>query len=107
MCGRITHHMGHILEVGADGISVEQEVDLGWARLRTRGKAALIGNVSPTTTLLWGTPAAVREEAISCLEEGADILSPGCGFAPGTPLVNMRAMRLPDGLLAPAVAKKK
>jgi [methyl-Co(III) methanol-specific corrinoid protein]:coenzyme M methyltransferase len=107
MCGRITHHMDHILEVGADGISVEQEVDLRWARQRTLGKAALIGNVSPTTTLLWGAPEEVREEAAACLDEGVDILSPGCGFAPGTPLVNMRAMRLPDGLLARPFAMRR
>jgi [methyl-Co(III) methanol-specific corrinoid protein]:coenzyme M methyltransferase len=99
--------MDHILEVGADGISVEQEIDLRWARHRTMGKAALIGNVSPTTTLLWGTPEEVREEAINCLEEGVDILSPGCGFAPRTPLVNMRAMRLPDSLLARPFAMRR
>jgi [methyl-Co(III) methanol-specific corrinoid protein]:coenzyme M methyltransferase len=92
ICGRIDRHIDHMLTVGADGISVEQSVDLRWARQRTRGRAALIGNVSPTSTLLWGTPEDVRRDAERCLMEGVDVLSPGCGFAPGTPLENMRSL---------------
>jgi [methyl-Co(III) methanol-specific corrinoid protein]:coenzyme M methyltransferase len=107
ICGRITHHMDDILEIGADGVSVEQNVDLHWAKRKTLGRAALIGNVSPTTTLLWGGPNEVRREAKSCIEAGVDVLSPGCGYAPWTPLVNMRAMRLTNELLDLSIAKRR
>lgn len=50
----------------------------------------MIGNVSPSRTLLFGTPVTVKAEAKQCLSDGVDILAPGCGIAPRTPLVNIR-----------------
>jgi [methyl-Co(III) methanol-specific corrinoid protein]:coenzyme M methyltransferase len=94
LCGDISRHLDAMLSTAPDGISVEQSADLRWARGKVSGKAALIGNVSPTTTLLWGRPDDVRREALGCLGAGVDVLAPGCGFAPGTPLENMRALRL-------------
>ena len=52
----------------------------------------MIGNVSPSRTLLFGTPVTVKAEAKQCLSDGVDILAPGCGIAPRTPLVNIRAL---------------
>jgi [methyl-Co(III) methanol-specific corrinoid protein]:coenzyme M methyltransferase len=31
-------------------------------------------------------------EAKACLEDGIDILAPGCGLAPHTPLENIKAL---------------
>jgi [methyl-Co(III) methanol-specific corrinoid protein]:coenzyme M methyltransferase len=31
-------------------------------------------------------------EATACLEDGIDILAPGCGLAPQTPLKNIKAL---------------
>ena len=93
LCGNISGHMDGMLQVHADGISVEQSTDLRWAKAKARGKAALIGNVSPTSTLLFKRPEDVLREAQGCLNAGVDILAPGCGFAPGTPLANMMALR--------------
>lgn len=59
---------------------------------RVRGKATAIGNVGPTTTLLYGTPDNVAQETRACVEAGADVVVPGCGFALETPLENTKAM---------------
>jgi len=34
----------------------------------------------------------VKAEAKQCLLDGVDVLAPGCGIAPRTPLANIRAL---------------
>jgi [methyl-Co(III) methanol-specific corrinoid protein]:coenzyme M methyltransferase len=53
---------------------------------------AVIGNISTAHTLYIKTPNDVREEAFKCLDADIDILAPGCGLAPETPLRNLLAM---------------
>lgn len=92
ICGRTTENMADMIRTGANGISVDQEMDIGWVKQQVRGKVAAIGNVSPTSTLLFKRPIDVAAETTRCLDAGTDILAPGCGFAPETPLENMKAM---------------
>jgi len=92
ICGDIGNSLDLILDSGADGLSLGQGMDLGWVKERAMGRMAIVGNVSPTTTLLRGTPEEVRAETIKCILQGADVPAPGCGFAFGTPLANMKAM---------------
>lgn len=92
ICGKTTKNMPFMVQTGAHGISVDQQMDIGWVKQQLKGKAATIGNVSPTSTLLFKKPADVVAESIRCIEAGTDILAPGCGFAPETPLENMQAL---------------
>jgi MtaA/CmuA family methyltransferase len=92
ICGRTDGNMPHMIDVGADGISVDQAMDIGWVKRQVRGRAACIGNVSPTSTLLFGSPQDVRAETRRVMEAGTDVVAPGCGLAPLTPLANVRAM---------------
>jgi [methyl-Co(III) methanol-specific corrinoid protein]:coenzyme M methyltransferase len=41
--------------------------------------------------LLAGSPERVTAEAKKCVNDGVDILAPGCGLAPHTPLRNLEA----------------
>jgi MtaA/CmuA family methyltransferase len=92
ICGKTTKNMPYMIQTGANGISVDQQMDIGWVKQQVKGKAAAIGNVSPTSTLLFKKPTDVITESCRCIEAGTDILAPGCGFAPETPLPNMKAM---------------
>lgn len=92
VCGKTTKNMPHMIQTGANGISVDQQMDIGWVKQQVKGKAAAIGNVSPTSTLLFKKPEDVTAESYRCLDAGTDILAPGCGFAPETPMANMKAM---------------
>jgi [methyl-Co(III) methanol-specific corrinoid protein]:coenzyme M methyltransferase len=42
--------------------------------------------------LLPGPVDKIKAEAKQALEEGVDVLAPGCGIAPMTPLENIKAM---------------
>lgn len=92
ICGDVGDSLRTLSECGFEAISIEEKVSLKAAKEAIGNRAGLIGNVSPSRTLLFGTPDAVKAEAKQCLSAGVDILAPGCGIAPRTPLVNIRAL---------------
>lgn len=92
ICGDAGDSLRTLSECGFEAISIEEKVSLKAAKEAIGDRARLIGNVSPSRTLLFGTPDAVKAEAKQCLSAGVDILAPGCGIAPGTPLSNIRAL---------------
>lgn len=92
ICGDTLHSLKTLSECGFDAISIEEKVSIKAAKESVGDRAGIIGNISPSRTLLFGTPASVKAEAKQCLSEGVDILSPGCGIAPRTPLANIRAL---------------
>lgn len=92
ICGDVADSLKSLSECSFDAISIEEKVSIKAAKESIGERARIIGNVSPSRTLLFGTPASVKTEAKQCLYEGVDILAPGCGIAPRTPLVNIRAL---------------
>lgn len=92
ICGNTVKTLEGMVRTGVDGISVDQQMDIGWVAEQLKGRCASIGNVSPTNTLLKKGPHEVEAEVKRCIEGGVDIIAPGCGFASETPLENMKAM---------------
>jgi len=92
MCGGATAVLETLSGAGFDGISIEEKVEVSFAKTLVGNKTRLIGNVSPSDTLLTKGQEAVIIEATACLEDGIDILAPGCGLAPYTPLGNIKAL---------------
>lgn len=92
MCGDATAVLDPLADSGFEGISIEEKVGVSFAKGIVGDRIRLIGNVSPSDTLLAKSPDAVMIEARACLEDGIDILAPGCGLAPHTPLENIRAL---------------
>ena len=92
ICGDVESSLNSISKCGFEAISIEEKVSITAAKKAIGNRARLIGNVSPSRTLLFGTPAAVKAEAKKCLSDSVDILAPGCGIAPRTPLANLKAL---------------
>lgn len=42
--------------------------------------------------MLTGTCEEIKEDARRCVEGGINVLAPGCGIAPKTPIKNIRAL---------------
>ena len=77
-------------ESGFDGISLEEAVNI--ANIKNLvGDVKILGNVSSKKTLVFGTPAEVKAEAINAIQAGVDLLEPGCGISSITPLANVKA----------------
>lgn len=92
ICGDTTRNLQLMMDTNVDGVSIDHRVPMSLVKKVFRGRTAAIGNISPTTTLITGTPLEVAQETRLCLEQGADVIAPGCGFAPETPLDNMKVM---------------
>jgi [methyl-Co(III) methanol-specific corrinoid protein]:coenzyme M methyltransferase len=94
ICGEVDSIIPDILECGFSAISVEENVkDLRYVIDSAHSKnTAVIGNISTADTLYRRTPEDVRKEVFRCLDAEIDILAPGCGMAPETPLRNLLAM---------------
>ncbi|WMW24747.1 methylcobamide:CoM methyltransferase MtaA [Methanolobus sediminis] len=94
ICGEVDSIIPDILECGFSAISVEENVkDLEYVIDSAHSKnTAVIGNISTADTLYRKTPADVKKEAFRCLDADIDILAPGCGLVPETPLENLLAI---------------
>ncbi|NYT04254.1 MAG: MtaA/CmuA family methyltransferase [Candidatus Methanofastidiosa archaeon] len=92
ICGDITAILPLIRESGFIGLSIEERTDMKEAKDILGDKLKLIGNISSANTLLSGTYNEVYEECVTALDKGTDILAPGCGLAPMTPIKNCIAM---------------
>jgi methyltransferase, MtaA/CmuA family len=94
ICGETDSIIPDILECGFSAISIEENVkDLEYVvDIAHRNNTAVIGKISTVDTLYRKTPEDVRNEAFRCLDANIDILAPGCGLAPETPLKNIQSM---------------
>ena len=92
VCSDIRPVLDQVVKLGADAISVSEVVKMSEIRERVGDDVTLMGNVNQVFTLIKRGPEEVMAEAKACIEAGTDILAPGCGFGPKTPLANMRAM---------------
>lgn len=91
ICGNTVPILSFMGDTGVNGISIDHIVDISEAKDKIR-KAALIGNINPVDPLLFGSKDEIIKQSEICIEKGIDILAPGCGLSPVTPLENIKAM---------------
>ena len=91
ICGTALKIIKDMSETGFTALSIEEKVDLAKAR-EIIGAKPLVGNISAARTMFSGTPDMVKEEAKRAIDAGINVLGPGCGIAPRTPLANIKAL---------------
>jgi len=94
VCGAVSDmQLDRMIDIDVDAISIDSEVSIASAkRLGARRHMVVLGNVSPTRTLLMGSTEVVEEATKHCIDEGVDGVSPGCSLETYTPLENLIAM---------------
>ena len=92
ICGDVTHILPGLGKTGFSAISIEEKTTIHDAKEAFGANVRIVGNVSTSSTLFSGSPEAVYSESTAALEAGTDVLAPGCGLAPLTPLENCKAM---------------
>ena len=96
ICGDTSDRLDSLAKTGVDGLSLDYKVDFARAREILGDSICLIGNVDPTTTLLFGKPEDVAKEVENCIrsagQKGNFILSSGCMVPPEVPGENIQAM---------------
>jgi len=92
ICGNTTVILDHMINTGADGLSIEEKVDPYKAVEVVNGRAALVGNVGVVKPLRQGTPEDGRQHALRSADAGFNIISAGCGMSALIDVQNVRAM---------------
>jgi [methyl-Co(III) methanol-specific corrinoid protein]:coenzyme M methyltransferase len=92
ICGKSTRHTPYLADIGTDVYSFDEGVDIQVAKEHLQGKVALAGYVPTVTVLLNGSPKDVYLSTQECLNNGVDLLTPGCAMAPYTSFENINAM---------------
>jgi uroporphyrinogen decarboxylase len=97
-CGNTMHLVEKMAASGVHGVSLDSHdmgVDLPAVTARISEDVAVIGNISPATTMRFGTPEDVRGEVAILLRQMAShpnfVLSTGCDLPQETPVANIRA----------------
>jgi len=92
ICGNTTAYLPYIVDTGFDAMSVDSQVDIGFAKAVVGNKICIAGGVPTITALLFGTPQKVKEAAIDAIRKGVDVLMPSCGMPPRAPTENFKAL---------------
>jgi len=90
ICGNPSRLMKDMADTGADGLSIDSAVPVEKAKADIDGKCILIGNLD-VSKLFLGSPQEQIEMVDSARQAGIDIIAPGCGIMPDTPIENLRA----------------
>jgi len=90
ICGNPTRLIADMVNTGAKGLSLDWAVQLEKAREFSGGKTALIGNLN-VARLHSGEPDEVIEMTKNAAKSGWDVIAPGCGIIPSTPIQNLFA----------------
>ncbi len=92
ICGNVDPIVEYMCRTGAEIISLEPKANPKLARQKCGPEVVLMGGVDTATTLFMKDPQTVAEACEEQIEQGIQILAPGCAIAPGTPLANILAM---------------
>ena len=91
ICGDTTLSLGLMEESGCAAISVDQTVDIATAKTKVNS-ARIVGNIDPVAVLWKGSPEKVAEVTQKAIDDGVDIIAPGCGIVSKSPSANLKAM---------------
>ncbi len=89
----MTRILDYMADCGFQGLSVEEKIgSIKKAKEVIGDRARLVGNISSPFVLLPGPIEKIKEECKKAIAEGVDVLAPGCGIAPMTPLSHIKVM---------------
>ncbi len=92
ICGNVDAIVEWMGQTGADILSLEPKASAKLARQKCGSDIILMGGVDTATTLYMKDADTVKQGSEETIDDGIQILAPGCAVAPGTPLENLLAM---------------
>lgn len=97
ICGNTSRIWNDMVETGAGSLSLDNVIDLEEAKKAVGDRITISGNIRPSETMLFGTPATVEENVKECLRKAYDspkgfLLALGCALPIRTPPENIHAL---------------
>ncbi len=101
ICGDTNHLIPEMEKVGADGLSLDKQVDLPKAYDTLHSQTVLIGNIDPVSIITFEDADTVKKKSTQLIQamKGKPnfILSTGCDVPPNAPIENLKAMMQSNG----------
>lgn len=94
ICGSALMIVNKIVECGSSAIAIDEKTPIKKAREeldRNKPGYPLIGNIPPYGILHQGPVEKISEEVKGCIEDGVNIVAPGCDFWIETPTEHIKA----------------
>ncbi|MCP8307649.1 MAG: hypothetical protein H3Z54_03025 [archaeon] len=94
ICGSALLIVDRMAECGAKGIAVDERTSIKEAKKiveKVNPKVALMGNTPAHGVIHFGPPERIREFVKKVIDDGVDIVSPGCDFWLETPTEHIKA----------------
>ncbi len=91
VCGNITLIAEEMARTEANALSIDPKAETHLMRRKVGDQMLLIGGVH-TTSLIDSNPQEIKAICLKALNDGIDILAPGCAIPPDSPLENLEAM---------------
>jgi [methyl-Co(III) methanol-specific corrinoid protein]:coenzyme M methyltransferase len=92
ICGNVDSIVAYMGQTGAEILSLEPKASAQLAREVCGPEIILMGGADVAEVLYLKDPETVRQECRKCIEDGIQIMAPGCAVAPGTSTANLLAM---------------
>jgi [methyl-Co(III) methanol-specific corrinoid protein]:coenzyme M methyltransferase len=92
ICGNVDAIVEWMGQTGANILSLEPKASAKLAREKCGSDIILMGGMDTATTLYMKDPDTVKQGCEKTIDDGIQILAPGCAVAPGTPTENLLAM---------------
>jgi [methyl-Co(III) methanol-specific corrinoid protein]:coenzyme M methyltransferase len=92
ICGNVDSIVAYMGQTGAEILSLEPKASAKLAREVCGPEIILMGGADVAEVLYLKDPVTVRQECRRCIDDGIQILAPGCAVAPGTSTANLLAM---------------
>jgi uroporphyrinogen-III decarboxylase len=83
-----------MIECGAEAITIDERTPMKMAREiadRVRPGYPIGGNINPYTTIHQGSVETIRDAVKRVVDEGTDMVAPGCDFWLETPTEKIKA----------------
>jgi [methyl-Co(III) methanol-specific corrinoid protein]:coenzyme M methyltransferase len=84
ICGNVDQIVAYMGQTGAEVLSLEPRASAQLAREECGPEIILMGGADVAEVLYMKDPKTVRRECRKCIDDGIQILAPGCAVAPGT-----------------------
>jgi len=95
VCGSTLLILDKMVECGANALAIEERTPISKAREavdKIKPGYPIIGNISSFNTIHAGPPQKIREAVKGVIEDGVDIVAPGCDFWLETPTNHIKAL---------------
>jgi [methyl-Co(III) methanol-specific corrinoid protein]:coenzyme M methyltransferase len=91
ICGTVPLIINKMVECGANAIAIDERTSVRKVKENLEDpKYPIIGNVSPRSVIHPGPAQRIEEAVARVIEEGVDVVAPGCDFYLETPTENIK-----------------